>query len=54
MTGSTGSGEQLGAIGIGDLRRRRWTGDLTFRAVLAALTLATVLVLGFIVAFRMI
>jgi phosphate transport system permease protein len=29
------------------LRRRRWTGDLTFRGILAALTLATTVVLGF-------
>jgi phosphate transport system permease protein len=29
------------------LRRRRWTGDLTFRSVLAALTLATIIVLGY-------
>jgi phosphate transport system permease protein len=47
MTGSTGSPEPLTAIGIGALRRRRWTGDLTFRAVLTALTVGTVVVLGF-------
>jgi phosphate transport system permease protein len=35
------------AVDFDALRRRRWTGDMTFRGVLAALTLATVVVLGF-------
>ena len=34
-----------GAAGIGALRRRRWTGDLTFRVVLAVVTLAISVVL---------
>jgi len=33
-------------VNLAGLRRRRWTGDLTFRVVLAALTLVTTVVLG--------
>jgi phosphate transport system permease protein len=45
MTESAGLPEP-NSLGLGGLRRRRWTGDLTFRAILSALTLGVTAVLG--------
>jgi phosphate transport system permease protein len=39
-----------GPANLGGLRRRRWTGDLTFRAILAALALGITAVLGLMMA----
>jgi phosphate transport system permease protein len=46
MTGSAKAPEQPGNVNLVGLSRRRWTGDLTFRASLAAITLAITGVLG--------
>ncbi len=47
MTDSVRSPDTTDAVDRIGLRRRRWTGDLTFRAVLAALAVGTTLILGF-------
>ena len=47
MTDSARRPRQPAPMDFDALRRRRWTGDLTFRGVLAALTLATIIVLGY-------
>jgi phosphate transport system permease protein len=46
MTDAARTPQQRGAVDLFGLRRRRWTGDLTFRAVLSALTLGITAVLG--------
>jgi phosphate transport system permease protein len=46
MTGSARAPERPGTVDLVGLRRRRWTGDLTFRAILAAITLGITAVLG--------
>ena len=46
MTGSTQATPQPGPVELMGLRRRRWTGDLAFRAILALITLGITLVLG--------
>jgi phosphate transport system permease protein len=46
MTDSARPPAGQGAINIVGFRRRRWTGDLTFRAILGALTLGITAVLG--------
>jgi phosphate transport system permease protein len=46
MTESARAPEQRGALDLAGLRRRRWTGDLAFRAILSALTVAITVVLG--------
>ena len=46
MTDSTRPPDAPAAVTIAAFRRRRWTGDLTFRAILATLTLGITLVLG--------
>src|ERR1035437_294748 len=46
MTGSAQVPQQPGAVDLVGLRRRRWTGDLVFRAILAAIALAITAVLG--------
>jgi phosphate transport system permease protein len=49
MTDSAGLPEPT-SLGLGGLRRRHWTGDLTFRAILSALTLGITAVLGVMMA----
>jgi phosphate transport system permease protein len=46
MTGSAQVPQQPGAVDLVGLRRRRWTGDLMFRAILAAIALGITAVLG--------
>lgn len=46
MTGSAQAPQQSGAVDLVGLRRRRWTGDLMFRAILAAIALGITAVLG--------
>lgn len=46
MTDSARSPKPPAAMDLATLHRRRWTGDLTFRALLSALTLGTTVVLG--------
>jgi phosphate ABC transporter, permease protein PstC len=46
MTGSAQAPQQPGAVDLVGLRRRRWTGDLMFRAILAAIALGITAVLG--------
>jgi len=45
MTESAGLPEP-NALGLGGLHRRRWTGDLTFRAILSALTVGITAILA--------
>jgi phosphate transport system permease protein len=50
MTGSAQAPQQPVSVALISLRRRRWTGDLTFRAILAAITLGISAVLGVMMA----
>ncbi|MGH2464685.1 MAG: phosphate ABC transporter permease subunit PstC [Candidatus Limnocylindrales bacterium] len=47
MTEAAHTPEQPGGNALANLRRRGWNGDLTFRAILAALTLVITAVLAF-------
>ena len=49
MTESAGLPEP-NTLGIGELHRRRWTGDLTFRAILSALTVGITAILAVMMA----